>query len=736
MQNAGPQPFGKYVLQELVAVGGMAEIFRAKTIGADGFEKEVAIKRILPSYSEDDGFITMFKDEAKIAAQLDHANIVRIYDFDDYQGTYYIAMEYIDGRDLKQTVEVSQKHGKRLSLTQIIYIISETSKALHYAHTKTQNGVPMNIVHRDATPHNIMMSFSGDVKLMDFGIAKAASRATKTRAGVVKGKCAYMSPEQARGKQLDGRSDLFCLGIIFWELLTDRKLFAGGSDFDILSKVLKGDIPDPREYESAVPPEVSRIAMKALERDRDVRYADCGKLLQDLNSYFYSQCPDAHDHKLGETLACLFSYKGRSPQEVPDYWAGSGGGGGGVEEDVSGEATQLLDISQIDALMGVNEGDDASATMPLDVSQLPPGAFGGGGGAPPGPGSNPGGAPPSVGGYNPNMQQQGMQQQGMQGGYNPYNPYGGQQGGMPYNPSNPSMMYGGMMPPQQKSNTGLIIAIVFIFLLLIGGGVGVFLFMNQDKGGDEGDKGAKKEETTEAVAETAVINIKSSPSGAKITINGMPFDRETPVFGYDQAKVGDKLSLKFEKEGYEPKEVEQEIFMNPTDIDVTLDKKEESAEEKPMVTLVVDSDPAGGTIIINGEEKGKAPITVMELPVGEEVVIESKDISGYSDAEKKVTFEEAGDKFETITHDKKKSSRPKPEKKGPGRIIAKGIPWGQVTIDGKRLGNKPVSKEFEAGKHTIEIFYPPKKKKVSKTVKLKAGGKVTVTYDFNSDKWR
>jgi tRNA A-37 threonylcarbamoyl transferase component Bud32 len=288
-----PQPFGKYYLLNKIALGGMAEIFRAKTVGAEGFEKEVVIKRILPHFTEDDAFRTMFIDEATLAAKLHHANIVQIYDFDLQDGMHYIAMEYVEGRDLKKITELARAQGKRLSVGQVVWIIAEVAKGLQYAHTRKHRNEPLNIVHRDVSPHNVMVSYNGEVKLMDFGIAKAASRYTKTRAGTVKGKCAYMSPEQAKGEELDGRSDLFSLAILAWELLTDKRLFAGETDFETLSNVLKCEVTPASTHNADVPEELDRIIAKALAKDPNERYADCGAFHADLNRFYFTHVADA-----------------------------------------------------------------------------------------------------------------------------------------------------------------------------------------------------------------------------------------------------------------------------------------------------------------------------------------------------------------------------------------------------------------------------------------------------------
>jgi len=305
--NPFPQPFGKYILLNKIALGGMAEIFRAKTIGAEGFEKEVVIKRILPHYTEDEAFVTMFIDEAKVSSGLNHPNIVQIYDFDTQDEAYYIAMEYIEGRDLRRSIDRGNKEDNPLTVPQVVHTVMEIAKGLHYAHTKTSKGEPLNIIHRDVSPQNVMISFDGEVKIMDFGIAKAAARSTKTRAGTVKGKCAYMSPEQARGKDLDPRSDLFAVGVIMWEMLTGRRLFAGETDFETLTNVLKADVPSARGVNPDVPEAVDAMLLKCLQRERDDRYSDCKEFLRDLENWYYPNVEDKEAAELGHHMRTLFA---------------------------------------------------------------------------------------------------------------------------------------------------------------------------------------------------------------------------------------------------------------------------------------------------------------------------------------------------------------------------------------------------------------------------------------------
>ena len=307
MSGNFPQRFGKYYLLNKIALGGMAEIFRAKTIGAEGFEKELVIKRILPHFTEDESFRSMFIDEARLAARLQHANIVQVFDFDLQEGMYYIAMEYVEGKDLKKIQDTARKAERKLSVGQVVWIIAEACKGLDYAHKYKHRNEPMHIVHRDVSPHNVMVSFNGEVKIMDFGIAKAEARYTKTRAGTVKGKCAYMSPEQAKGVDLDGRSDMFGLGVVAWELLTDKRLFAGETDFETLSNVLKCEVTPPSAFNPDVPPELDAILLKALAREPEERYATCGALHEALNRFYFTHVKHADEGRLERFMRDLFA---------------------------------------------------------------------------------------------------------------------------------------------------------------------------------------------------------------------------------------------------------------------------------------------------------------------------------------------------------------------------------------------------------------------------------------------
>ena len=301
-----PQRFGKYVLLRRIAVGGMAEIFKAKVGGAEGFEKDLVIKRILSHFNEDPTFVQMFVDEARLTAKLQHPNVVQIFDFDVQDGQYYIAMEYIEGKDLGDLLAAAKEQGDKLSVTQVAFIATEVAKGLQHAHTKEDKGQLLNIVHRDVTPSNVMITFNGDVKLMDFGIAKATQRSTKTQAGAVKGKVAYMAPEQARGKNVDGRTDIFALGVVMWEMLTGRSLFLGDADYETIVNVLKMEVAAPSTFNPEVPRDLDLIILKCLEKEPEDRWPNAEALVGELTRWWYQHIADPEKDKLKPLMFRLF----------------------------------------------------------------------------------------------------------------------------------------------------------------------------------------------------------------------------------------------------------------------------------------------------------------------------------------------------------------------------------------------------------------------------------------------
>jgi eukaryotic-like serine/threonine-protein kinase len=293
MLAPSPQPtqrFGKYLLVERLGRGGMAEVWKAKILGPAGFQRTVVVKRILPHLAEDPHFVQMFVSEARLSARLSHANIVHVYELGDVDGEYFICMEYVRGRDV---VSVMRAHLMRAVPPPGLgaFVVREVCRALAYAHALTDDdGRPLRLIHRDVSPSNVMLSFDGSVKLLDFGIAKALSEASenKTQTGTLKGKFGYMSPEQVEGKEIDHRTDLFAAGIVLHEILTGRRLFKGQTDIQTIAMVREANIQPPSVFNPQVSPELDRVVMKALARDPTVRYQRCDEMAYDLDSVVHT----------------------------------------------------------------------------------------------------------------------------------------------------------------------------------------------------------------------------------------------------------------------------------------------------------------------------------------------------------------------------------------------------------------------------------------------------------------
>ena len=307
--SSRPMLFGKYCLLERISVGGMAEVFRAKPLNVPGTtERYLALKRILPHLAEDEEFLKMFIDEAKLCVHLRHPNIVHIYELGRFQSSSYILMEYIPGQDLLALQKRLRKRRLIMSVTQACYIAMELAKGLDYAHKATDDyGRPLGIIHRDISPQNVLINYSGGVKLIDFGVAKADIQSTKTQAGVLKGKFGYMSPEQIRGEgAIDHRSDIFAVGTVLWELLTNRRLFTGDNEFEVFQKVRDARVDPPSTKNPQVPPEVDRIVMRSLTQDPNNRYAQASDMARELGQFLTSIQPLYTQHMLADWMANFF----------------------------------------------------------------------------------------------------------------------------------------------------------------------------------------------------------------------------------------------------------------------------------------------------------------------------------------------------------------------------------------------------------------------------------------------
>jgi len=359
MTLAAGTPIGKYVVRRKLAEGGMAEIYLAAALGPEGFEKDVVIKRVRPGLAGDPDFVRMFIAEARVASRLNHANLVHIFDFDKHEDTYYLAMEYVRGHSLFELRRRCQERGVAIPPMLVAQIGMEVARGLAYAHRLTENGQSLGLVHRDVTPHNVLLSFDGAVKLTDFGIAKAGSRATTS--GMLKGKFAYMSPEQARGDMVDARTDVFALGVTLWELLTGARLFEGDGDVAVLRAVQERLIVPPARLNPGVSAVLDAAVMRALERDPVRRWPTAHELERALAEVVLGGARSLEDTDVGAFLRRMFPEEAGVAEPVP--------GTGSIPISLSTSAPVATTLEPPDP----NPGGSAQPTERMTQTPVEPG---------------------------------------------------------------------------------------------------------------------------------------------------------------------------------------------------------------------------------------------------------------------------------------------------------------------------------------------------------------------------
>ncbi len=299
--SSEPESFGKYDLLEKIATGGMAEVYRARAYGMAGFEKILVIKKGLPQLLKDEEFIRLFIDEANIAVNLQHVNIVQVFELGEVEGQYFMAMEYIHGLDLSRVISRARNIGP-FPIPLALFIITEVLKALQFAHTRAnEQGEPMHIVHCDISPQNVLISYAGEVKITDFGISRAAFQASGQHK-VIRGKYAYMSPEQVEGKRLDGRTDVFSLGIVLFEVLTGRRLFKMRNRDETLARVRRAEVPSPRAYRPEISEDLEGLMLKALSRRVEDRFTSAGEMFEELAALMVREGHRATNNDLASYL--------------------------------------------------------------------------------------------------------------------------------------------------------------------------------------------------------------------------------------------------------------------------------------------------------------------------------------------------------------------------------------------------------------------------------------------------
>ncbi len=683
-----PQQFGRYILTAKIAMGGMAEIFRAKSLGAEGFEKAVVIKRILPHFCEEEGFVTMFKDEAKVASHLNHANVVQIFDFDEVEGLFYIAMEYVEGRDLKRVLDQGAKIGKALSIAQAVYIMIEASKGLDYAHKRIVDGEPLSIIHRDVSPHNVMVSFNGEVKIMDFGIAKAAARSTKTRVGTVKGKCAYMSPEQARGKNLDPRSDLFALGVCLWEMLTGKRLFVGDSDFETLNNVLRAEVPPPSELNAEVPKELDAIVLKALARDVEARHKDVGAFVNELNRWFFSAVPDPDAVALNGYMHELFDDEIKQMrQEAQGEAQMMEGVRKGVSNIISKKpgtgsqpAARVPDDERTMALPGAMMPLDADRTMALPDA---------------------------------------MSQMRMAANHSPAQ----------------------SAPAPAKSHVGLIVGI--LFAVLAAGAIAAYLKFSA---------GSTEQPVAPAVVAPAApaekpkfkLTIKA-PGAVEILVDGKP-----ECMGKEVCEVtaeGGKHKVIAKNDAGKGVDQEVDLAADGQTVELKLPVIEKKPDVAPPVAaqgpaILLKIQPDGAIVTVNGKpvalDKGNASLAGSK--VGDKLIVSAQADGFKSETKEFEVKNPSAELFEVkLQRDKPTptvgAAEPKAKEPavaaGPGKVKINAKPWAKIEIKGKDYELTPKEVTLPAGKYTVTLTKGSVRKTVGVTVRT--GETASVSVDMTEE---
>ncbi|HVH44357.1 MAG TPA: serine/threonine-protein kinase [Labilithrix sp.] len=307
IEGTATTAFGKYEVFASLGRGGMADVFLATARGQMGFSKLAVVKRLKPSLAEETGFRRMFLDEARLAARLNHPNIVHTYEVGEQDGVYFIAMEYLEGQSLNAVLKETLRRGTKIEPHVAVRVVADALSGLGYAHELCDyDGRPLRIIHRDISPHNVFVTYDGHTKIVDFGIAKAALSSTETEVGVLKGKVAYMSPEQALGKRLDARADLFAMGIVLWELIAQRRLMTGQSAANTLHKLMNEPIPRLAELVPGVDPALDALVARALERDPEDRFQSASDMRDALESWLSADAHHARQDDVGRWMISLF----------------------------------------------------------------------------------------------------------------------------------------------------------------------------------------------------------------------------------------------------------------------------------------------------------------------------------------------------------------------------------------------------------------------------------------------
>jgi serine/threonine protein kinase len=668
-----PFLYGKYIILGRIAIGGMAEVFYAKSYGVRGFQRLLVIKRILPHLSKDEEFVEMFVDEAKISVELNHANICQVTDLGKIDGNYFIAMEYINGKDLRAILKKCYILQKPIPVDCAIYMMAEVIKGLEYAHKRedTISGRTFSVIHRDMSPQNVMVSYQGDVKIVDFGIAKTEFKLHKTQAGVLKGKFSYMSPEQAMGLELNHQTDIFSAGIILYEMLSGDRLFQGETDFETLEKIKAAKVPDIQAVNPEVPDELAAIVRKALEKNLEKRFQSASDMHVALSKVLYTHFSEFKPERVTQFVQELFGDEiSKEAKELKDA--------------VASIPSEKIQAAERASMQDQENSDDQTIMAPTSQDHL------------------------RIRTTSP----------GIMAKFSSLRPYvsyvamagvtlliycGGK--ALLYKPDIPSNVSSSAKKIPAEKN-----------YLFISTPEGALVTINNEPKGNtpldlilptenffdvrvekEGYVAAQKEIQTRPDASQFTfqlekmlptlgqLKVTSEPAGAQIFIENEDTGLSTPAT-IENLDLNHKYKVTLKLKEH------RTIVQN-----VLIDQAENEASfnlEKIVATLKVRTVPNNAQVYLNGNPSSS---TINDLSIGKTYTVKAT-LDGYQTIEKSVNV--TANYMEVDLELKKKIIKT-------GKISISATPWAQVIIDGKLIGTTPViNHDLPVGKHQVVLRHP------------------------------
>ena len=710
------ETYGNYQLIKRLAMGGMAQIFLARQHGPEGFEKLLVVKRILPHLAENQEFVRMFLDEARIAARLNHPNVVQIFNLGAQDDSYFIAMEYIHGDDLRKVFKRAERLGLEMPVALVCRVITEVCSGLDYAHKKADaNGKPLGIVHRDISPQNILLTFEGRVKIVDFGIAKAADQATVTRSGVLKGKYSYMSPEQAAGQRgLDGRSDIFALGVIFYELLTGTRLFKRSSDMATLQAVADCQVTPPSQVNPKLPADLDAIVMKALARNPEDRYGEAVQLQLALEDWLVAhQLPSSSAH-MAAFMQELYAERLAEEARLGEVL---------VEDDSMGPPPSRKAETHVEPRRSApplpprsSEEDAGAMTEPLAMADLV--GMGLAGRKP----KRPSTRTPRASEGRGSSERRSLESR--RSGESRRMESGSEPRATSERPSRQSRARQALPPPATPKKKGRGWAVGLAAVLA---GLGMSLggwWVLQPSAAVEAPQQASVQLVTEPPGAAVVFEGKSLPGATPLTLPPVPAGRYPLVVLMD---------------GYQELQTEVEV---PATGAVTLETLRlvpravtpPPVEQRPAsVRLTLETEPLHAELVVDGQSRGKAPV-VLEAKAGQELSVRA-DAPKYRSLTRKVQVQDAPAQVERLVLEAQVASppvverprpqpvveRPKPPPETPRPVVVDTepaenrlgtvrfavTPWAEVSCNGRLLGSTPLRDvKLPAGSYDCKFSHP------------------------------